>query len=191
MSAPPAWLSDLTNGRFTTSRAQNRSSTYFCRFCIDCRGRPFRDVDMSSHSRHTVIRVCKCSGHYAVKYDRISELLDCSGIHVYVINFNNIVFLKSRKDPHREGGGGNLEACRICRWKFPTASPDPVFCSLGCKYLNSAAKEIPPKEERGAMLTVGEDPTHPKPKERRRPRKGLKECRPELLCFELAVLLLP
>ncbi|GAB4849455.1 hypothetical protein Ancab_004249 [Ancistrocladus abbreviatus] len=178
MSAPPAWLSDLTNGSFTTSRAQNRSSTDFCRFCIDCRGRPFRDVDMSSHSGHTVIRVCKCSGHYAVKYDRISELLDCSGIHAYVINFNNIVFLKSRNGPHREGCGGNLEACRICGWKFPPASPDSAFCSLGCKYQNSAAEEKPPEEEeddeeRDAMLMVVEDPTHPKPKERRRPRKGV------------------
>ncbi|GAB4849459.1 hypothetical protein Ancab_004253 [Ancistrocladus abbreviatus] len=103
----------------------------------------------------------------------MSKLLDCSGIHAYVINFNNIVFLKSRKGPHREGSGGNLEACRICGWKFPPASPDSVFCSLGCKYQNSAAEEIPPKEERGAMLTVGEEPTHPKPKERRRPRKGV------------------
>ncbi|GAB4849465.1 hypothetical protein Ancab_004259 [Ancistrocladus abbreviatus] len=179
MSAPPAWLSDLINGSFTSSRAQNRSSKDYCRFCIDCGGHPFRDVDMNSHSGHSVIRVCKCSGHYAVKYDSISKLLDCSGIHAYVINFNKIVFLKSRKGPRREGCGGNLEACRICGRKFPRASSGSVFCSLGCKYQNSAVEEKLPdeeeeeEEERGAMPTVVEEPAHPKPKERRRRRKGM------------------
>ncbi|GAB4849452.1 hypothetical protein Ancab_004246 [Ancistrocladus abbreviatus] len=179
MSAPPAWLSDLINGSFTTSRAQNRSSKDFCLFCIDCGGDPFRDVDMSSHSGHSVIRVCKCSRHYAVKYDSISKLLDCSGIHPYVINSNKIVFLKSRKGPHSEGSGRDLEACRICGQKFQQASPVSVFCSLGCKvdsYQKSAGEEKPPEEEeeeeRGAMLTVVEEHAHLNPNERRRPRKG-------------------
>ncbi|GAB4849454.1 hypothetical protein Ancab_004248 [Ancistrocladus abbreviatus] len=178
MSDRLAWLPDFINGSFTTSRAKNHSSTDFRHFCVDCRVHPFRDDDISSHPGHRVIGVCKCSGHYAVKYDSISKFVDCSGIHAYVINFNNIVFLKSRKGPHREGGGGNLEACRICGWKFPSASPDSVFCSLGCKYQNPAVKEKLPgeeeeEEERGAMWTVVEEPAHLNPKKRRRPRKGV------------------
>ncbi|GAB4848909.1 hypothetical protein Ancab_003721 [Ancistrocladus abbreviatus] len=161
ISAPPAWLRDLIDGSYNTSRTQNRSFQDFSRFCIDCRGNPFRDVDMSSHSGHTVIRVCKCSRHYAVRYENISKLLDCSGIHSYVINFNNIVVLKSRQGRHRERCGCHLEACKICGWKFPPASPDSVFCSLGCKYQNSAVEEKPPmmeEEERDATLTVVEEP---------------------------------
>ncbi|GAB4849462.1 hypothetical protein Ancab_004256 [Ancistrocladus abbreviatus] len=177
MSSPPAWLPDFINGSFSTSKGPNRSSTDLCRFCIDCRGDPFRDVDMSSHSGHTVIRVCKCSDHYAVKYDIISELLDCSGIHLYSINSNKIVFLKSRKGPNGEGYGGNLGACRICGFKFQGVSSGSVLCSLGCKYQNSAVAERLPEEdeeeERGAMLTVVEEPAHLNPKERRKPRKGV------------------
>ncbi|GAB4849458.1 hypothetical protein Ancab_004252 [Ancistrocladus abbreviatus] len=171
MSDRLAWLPDFINGSFSTSRAKNHSSTDFRHFCVDCRGHPFRDDDISSHPGHRVIGVCKCSGHYAVKYDSICKLLDCSGVHAYVINFNNIVFLRSRNGPHREGCSSSSEACRICGWKFPPASPDSVFCSLGCKYQNLAAEEKPP-EERGTILMVVEDPAHPKPKERRRPRKG-------------------
>ncbi|GAB4849463.1 hypothetical protein Ancab_004257 [Ancistrocladus abbreviatus] len=151
MSNRLAWLPDFINGSFTTSRAKNHSSTDFRHFCVDCRGHPFRDDDMSSHPGHRVME-----------------------IHLYSVNSNKIVFLKSRKGPRREGCSSSSEACRICGWKFPPASPDSVYCSLGCKYQNLAAEEKPPEEEeRGAMLTVVEERAHLNPKERRRPRKGV------------------
>lgn len=59
--------------------------------------------------------------------------MDTSGIHMYTINGNHIVYINQRRDNDNHRFRNNvLRKCQVCGWELDAAS-SALFCSIECK----------------------------------------------------------
>lgn len=63
----------------------------------------------------------------------MSKYMDISGIHIYKINTNHIVYVNQRRRDDNHRFRNNVERkCQVCEWELDTNS-SALFCSVQCK----------------------------------------------------------
>ncbi|CAN8254778.1 unnamed protein product [Cochlearia groenlandica] len=90
----------------------------------------------NDHKDHLTIQTYRCSFETGVKKETISQYVDISGIHLYTINSNTIIFISVRRGNNNRRCRNNVtRKCKVCEWELD-ASSSALFCSLECKLRN-------------------------------------------------------